>query len=149
DASAVTGSASLSTAVTTSSGVGSYPITVTAGTLSAANYDFTSVVNGTLTVAPAHLTVTAVSPSSPYASPIPNLGATISGFLPPEPAALVSGSAAASTTATATSRVGSYPIRVSVGSLSAANYDFTNLVGGSLRIDPVAVKLSLGGLAFL
>jgi hypothetical protein len=46
------GSPSLATTATTSSPVGTYPITASAGTLTAANYAF-SFVNGTLTVQPA------------------------------------------------------------------------------------------------
>jgi hypothetical protein len=42
----------LATTATTSSPVGTYPITASAGTLTAANYAF-SFVNGTLTVQPA------------------------------------------------------------------------------------------------
>src|SRR5207253_70452 len=57
----VSGAASCSTTAITSSGVGTYPITCTQGTLSATNYDFpvANFVAGTLTVNAAHLTVTA------------------------------------------------------------------------------------------
>jgi len=48
-ASGTTGAPSLSTTATTTSPVGTYPITVTMGTLAAKNYSFT-FVNGTLTV---------------------------------------------------------------------------------------------------
>ena len=48
-ASAVSGTPVLSTTATTNSPTGSYPITITAGTLAAANYTF-NLVNGTLTV---------------------------------------------------------------------------------------------------
>jgi MBG domain (YGX type) len=48
-ASSVTGSPSLTTTATTTSPVGSYPITAAIGTLSAANYSF-AYVNGALTV---------------------------------------------------------------------------------------------------
>jgi hypothetical protein len=47
----VTGSPSLSTTATTTSNPGTYPITVTHGTLATTNYTF-SFVNGTLTVTP-------------------------------------------------------------------------------------------------
>ena len=55
--------ASLATAATTSSGVGSYPITVAPGTLSAKNYDFSNLVNGTLTVVKATPTITWANPA--------------------------------------------------------------------------------------
>ena len=56
-ASATTGQPSLSTTALTNSNVGSYPITVAVGTLSAADYDFT-FVNGTLSVTKADQTIT-------------------------------------------------------------------------------------------
>ena len=54
--SGVTGTAALSTTASSSSPIGEYPITPVVGTLAAANYDFTSFVDGTLTV---------VDPASP------------------------------------------------------------------------------------
>jgi uncharacterized repeat protein (TIGR01451 family) len=49
----VTGAPALSTTATTTSPLGAYPITITSrGTLAAANYDFPTFVNGTLTVVP-------------------------------------------------------------------------------------------------
>jgi YVTN family beta-propeller protein len=56
----VSGVASLATIATPSSGVGTYPITATQGTLSAANYTFT-FVSGTLTVASPDLSTTILS----------------------------------------------------------------------------------------
>lgn len=50
-ATALTGAPQLSTTATTTSVVGTYPITITDGTLAAANYTFT-FVNGTLTIDP-------------------------------------------------------------------------------------------------
>ncbi|WP_165351050.1 MBG domain-containing protein, partial [Ciceribacter ferrooxidans] len=47
--SVLSGTTSLSTTAVTNSSVGSYPITITVGTLSAADYSF-SFVNGSLTV---------------------------------------------------------------------------------------------------
>jgi hypothetical protein len=56
--SGVTGTAALSTTASSSSPIGDYPITPAVGTLAASNYDFTSFVDGTLTV---------VDPASPIA----------------------------------------------------------------------------------
>jgi uncharacterized repeat protein (TIGR01451 family) len=50
--SGVTGSPALNTTATPSSPVGTYPITVSQGTLAASNYEFTAFVSGTLTVSP-------------------------------------------------------------------------------------------------
>jgi len=60
--SATSGAPTISTTATTSSPVGTYPITPSLGTLTASNYTFT-FVPGTLTIIPATFTLT-VSPSS-------------------------------------------------------------------------------------
>ena len=59
--------------------VGPYTITPTAGNLSAANYDFPALnfVNGTLTINPAHLIVTADAKSRLYGAANPLFTATI------------------------------------------------------------------------
>ena len=135
-ASVLSGSPSLSTTATTSSSVvgGPYAITVTAGTLSAANYSFV-FVNGTLTVTPATLSVTADSLSKVYGSANPTLTVIYSGFVNSETASVLSGSSSLSTTATVSSSVagGPYAITVTAGTLSAANYSFT-FVNGNLTV---------------
>ena len=68
---------SLATIATTSSGAGTYPITVTLG--SNPNYIVTPT-DGTLTVNPAVLTVTADSVSRPYGSSNPTFTASYTGF---------------------------------------------------------------------
>ena len=139
-------SAALSTTALTSSGAGWYPIIPAAGTLSAANYDFTTstYVNGTLTVNTAVLTVTADAKSKVYGAN-PSLTATISGFVNGDTAAVVSGSAALSTTATNSSSAGStFPITVAAGMLSAANYDFiaSTYVNGTLTVTQAALTVT-------
>src|SRR5205807_4631414 len=79
-ASVVSGTPALSTGATPSSAVGTYPITAAQGTLGAANYTFT-FVNGTLTVTPASLTVTADNKSKVYGATNPALTATITGYV--------------------------------------------------------------------
>ncbi|MDB5911145.1 MAG: hypothetical protein JWP34_5262 [Massilia sp.] len=138
--SGVTGAAALNTAATPGSPVAGdpYSITVTAGTLSAANYDFPNLINGNLTVTKAHLTVTADNQSKVYGAPLPSLTATISGFVNGENLGTsgVTGSAGVSTTATAGSSVAGspYAITAAVGSLSASNYDFTTFNPGALTV---------------
>jgi hypothetical protein len=63
--SVIAGSASHSTTATSSSNVGSYPITTSVSGLSATNYTF-SAVNGTLTIGPATLTATTTTGSATY-----------------------------------------------------------------------------------
>jgi polygalacturonase len=64
-AAVLSGSPQLSTTATSSSPAGTYPITASAGTLTAANYAFT-FVNGTLTITPATPTVTMNCPTVIY-----------------------------------------------------------------------------------
>ena len=135
-AKAVTGAASLSTTGTAKSPVGTYPITIAAGTLAAANYSFKFVV-GTLTVTKAVLTVTGNNLSKVYGAALPTLTDTIIGFVNGDTAAKsVTGSAKLSTTATAASAVGTYPITAAAGTLAAANYSF-KFVAGTLTVKPL------------
>jgi hypothetical protein len=74
----------------------------------------------TLLVIPAILTVTANSLAVPFGT-APVLGATITGFVNGDTISLVSGAPALSTTANALSLLGTYPITVGPGTLSAEN----------------------------
>jgi len=139
-AAVVGGAASCSTtAILTSTVAGStYPITCTIGTLSAANYDFPTgnFVAGALTVNRAHLMVTADPKTKVLNAANPPLTYVVAGFKNGETAAVVGGAASCSTTAVMSSPVGSYPITCTIGTLSAANYDFpaANFVAGALAV---------------
>jgi hypothetical protein len=128
-----------STSATVSSNViaGGYRITARFSDPSGrlANYVITNTP-GTLTVTKAHLTVTANNASMLLHAPNVTLTATISGFVLGQTLLTsgVSGSASLSTTGTATSPVGQYLITVSLGSLTAQNYDFTTFNYGTLFI---------------
>jgi MBG domain (YGX type) len=87
-----------------------------------------------LTVTRAALTVTAENASRVYAAANPALTAAITGFVNADTSAVVSGSAALSTTATGTSPVGNYPITAAQGTLAAANYTFS-FVNGTLTVN--------------
>lgn len=85
-------------------------------------------------VTPATLTVTAVNASKLYDQPNPTLTYTITGFVNGDSQfTAVSGTPVESTTAVTDSSVGSYPITISQGTLSAANYTFV-FVAGTLSI---------------
>ncbi len=122
------------TTATTASPSGTYPITVTGTTL---NYTFV-VSNGTLTVTKAPLTAKADDKSKNYGDPVPLLTVTISGFVNGEDQSQLSNFPVASTTATAASPAGSYPITVSGG--SASNYTF-NYVSGALNVGKVQLTV--------
>src|SRR5207248_2538654 len=114
-----------STATTT---VGNYVITPALGTLSAANYDFTTFNNGTLAINPVTATVKADNKSKPYGDLNPALTATVTGT--------VNGDVlnyTLSTTALQFSNVGNYPITVTLG--SNPNYNVTK-ANGTLHVSP-------------
>ncbi len=140
-ASVVAGAAAITTTATQSSGAGNYPITAALGTLAATNYEF-AFVSGTLTIGKAALTVTAANKNKVFGASLPELTYSFAGFLNGDGANVVTGAPAVTTTATATSNVGSYPIRLSLGTLAATSYDF-NFVNAELTIAPAATAVTL------
>ncbi len=131
----LTGSPSNPTATTSTSPVGTYPITPAAGTLKSKNYTF-SFQPGTLTITPAPLTVAAVDATRGYGITNLVLGYTLTGFANGETALTggVTGAPDLVTTAQANSPLGTYPIFVGPGSLSATNYVFQGFLSGTLKI---------------
>ncbi|MGO9325751.1 MAG: MBG domain-containing protein [Terracidiphilus sp.] len=129
--SAVSGTPALSTTATTGSSPGNYPITISTGSLAAANYSFL-FVPGTLTITKRTLTVTANNVTRAYGVANPaNFTVGYSGFVNGDTS--VAGNPAVTTTAVATSLPGSYPIIVVQGTLTSANYTF-NFVDGTLTV---------------
>ena len=145
-ASVLSGGAQRHTAATAASGVGGYPISVGAGTLTAANYDFPAadLIGNTLTVTPAPLSITADTETKLYGAAVPALNYVVSGFVNGDTANVLSGVPSLATTATASSGVGGYPISVGVGTLSAANYGFpaANLIGNALTVTPAPLTIT-------
>jgi major membrane immunogen (membrane-anchored lipoprotein) len=145
-ATATKGLPALKTTATISSQSGSYPITVTGGTLTAVNYNF-SFVNGTLTVTKAPLKVTANNLSKVYGSSNPPLTYTITGFVNGETQATATkGLPALKTTATISSRPGSYLITVTAGTLTAVNYNFS-FGNGALTVTKASLKVTASNLS--
>ncbi len=137
--SGVGGSASFSSTDTLANHVGAYSILPALGTLSAANYDFTTFNSGTLNVSPAALTITANNQSKAYGAPLPTLSVGYSGFVNGDTSASLSMQPAISTTATSASHVGSYPTTAS----GAASNDYTiSYVAGTLTVNPVALMIT-------
>jgi hypothetical protein len=114
--------------------VGSYTYTASATSL-------TSAV-ASESIGPATLTVTATPASRLFGDPNPNFAYTITGFVNNDPTTVVSGAPVITTTATRTSPAGSYPTTASLGTLAAANYNFT-LVGGTLQVTGGAAQVVL------
>ncbi len=117
-----------------------YTMTAGTGTCSvianqAGNMTYAAAPTSTLSVGAikAVLTVTATSFTQPYNTPLPTLTYSFSGFVSPDTPSVVSGAPVLTTTATATSLPGVYPINIAQGTLAAANYSF-NLVNGTLTL---------------
>ena len=95
-----------------------------------------------LVVNKALLTVTANNASRAYGAANPAFTASYSGFVNGDTQSVLSGSPSLTTTATASSPVGSYVITAAVGTLSASNYSFT-FVNGTLTINKVASVITV------
>ncbi len=127
-------------------GAGSYSVTAVFVPSGLAYYGSTSSSNG-FTVTQASLTVTANNASKLYGAANPALTYTITGFVNSDTqAGATTGSPSESTTATASSSVGNYPIAVTQGTLASANYTFT-FVNGTLSITgATAQTITFGAL---
>ena len=101
----------------------------------------TGNTTGSLTIGPAHLTVTADNQSRIYGANNPLFTETITGFVNGETSGVVSGTATGSSTATATTGVGTAVITGSTAGLSASNYDFT-AANGVLTIGPAHLTVT-------
>jgi hypothetical protein len=107
----------VSTTATSATGIGQYPITVSG----AVDANYTIVyVNGTLTINPANLLVTAAPVTRYYNTPNPVLTFTYSGFVNGDNASVLTSTPTITTSAVQTSPPGQYPITLSGG--AAANY---------------------------
>ena len=131
---AVTTLPAISTTATASSNADTYPITLSGG--ADPNYTIT-LVNGTLTVERAALTITADTKTKTYGAANPTLTFTYSGLVNSNTA--VTTLPTISTTATVSSNAGSYPITLLGG--ADPNYTIT-LVNGTLTINPLAITVT-------
>ena len=108
--------------------VGTYPITITAGTITTPDVQ---LVPGVLTITPATLTVTAKSYSREYGTANPVMEYTIKGFRNREKTEVLTKQPIIECDANELSPAGEYEIRVS--GAEAQNYEFT-YVSGTLTI---------------
>ncbi|HEU4414201.1 MAG TPA: MBG domain-containing protein [Candidatus Angelobacter sp.] len=140
----VSGTANCSTTATQASPAGAYPITCTQGTLAATNYDFV-FADGTLTVNPAPLTVTVNNATRAYGDPNPAFSGTITGLKNGDVI-----TATYSTTATATSPAGTYPITATLVDPNNVlpNYTVT-IANGTLTITQAALVVTANNAARL
>jgi len=119
----LSGSPVISTVAGTNAPVGAYPIELSAGTLSNANYCF-SCSNGILTVTPAVLMVRANDQARTYGSTNRLLAETYSGFVNGQDTNIISGEPALWASAETNSPVGTYWITVSKGTMEVADTNY-------------------------
>ncbi|NLR62658.1 hypothetical protein HGH93_31520, partial [Chitinophaga polysaccharea] len=116
-------------------------VTIAADQAGDNRYQAAAQVTQSFIVSKAMLTVTANNKSKIYLQPNPALDYTITGFVKNENTSVVTGSASIITTADINSVVGTYPITVTTGNISAANYDFT-FVNGTLNVTPASQTIT-------
>ena len=120
------------------SGVGQYAVKAVKGV--AANYNL-EVVDGTLIITPASLTIKADDASRLYYSDNPAFSYKCSGFVNGDNESALTNLPKLSTLATLTSNVGSYEIKLAEA--SCANYSIS-YVSGTLKIIPRTLKAFAG-----
>lgn len=136
DSSSLDTPVTLGTAATSASPVGTY--TITASGAVDANYTIIHV-NGTLTVNPAALTITAVDKTKVYGASLPALTASYSGFVNGDDSSSLDTPVSLSTTATGSSPVGTYTITAT----NAADANYTiSFVSGTLTVTPAALTIT-------
>ncbi|SDT23587.1 gliding motility-associated C-terminal domain-containing protein [Mucilaginibacter mallensis] len=136
NAASLTTAPTISTTATAASPAGTYAITASGAV--DPNYVI-SYTPGTLTISKAALTVTADNQNSTYGAALPTLTASYSGFVNGDNATSLTTAPTVTTTATAASPAGSYPITVS-GAVDA-NYNIS-YVAGTLTIGKAALTVT-------
>jgi hypothetical protein len=133
--SVVSGAASLTTTATTTSAVGTYPITAALGTLSAANYTFATFVNGTLAI-------TQTTPTITWAPPAAITYGTALGGTQLDATASVAGTFVYSPPAGTVPAVGTQTLNVTLTPTDTT--DYTAATGAvSLTVNPVTTTVTL------
>jgi MBG domain (YGX type) len=138
------GALSCSTTATTASPVGNYPINCSGQTSD--TYGIT-YLPGTLSVTQAPLTITADNATRPYGAADPPFTSTPTGLLNGDALSSISVNPICTTSATAASPVGTYPITCS-GPASTTNYTITYSTG-TLTITQAALTVTANNAARL
>jgi RHS repeat-associated protein len=124
------------TTATSASGVGTYKTSCSGAV--APNYTF-SYADGTITVTPALVTVTAPSGSMTYGGAVPAIAPSYSGWVNGEGPSVLTSAPTCSTAATSTSGVGTY--KTSCTGAAAPDYTLV-YVEGSVKVDPALVTVT-------
>ena len=146
DSVTITSAGAISNAPVSGSPYSIVPSAAIGGTFTPGNYAIT-YTNGTLTVNPAGLSVTANNALRNYGTANPAFSATYSGFVNNESAGVVSGVPGFSTLATVASPVGGYAITPSLGTLGAANYLFGPFNNGTLTVNAAPLSITASNLS--
>ncbi len=142
-ASVLSGAPTTSHAVAVGSNAGNYSIAVGVGSLSATDYQIVAS-NGIYTVSKAPLTVTA-SASKIYGDAVAAPVASYSGFKLADTVSVLNGAPTMTHAVVTGSTVGSYPITVSVGTLTATNYQIAS-ANGSYSVKQAGQSISFAPL---
>ncbi len=126
---------SFATPATASSAIGSYAITPTASGANIGNYTVTPT-DGTLTVAPAALGVTANNASRTYGAENPSFAGAVTGAVNGD-----TFTESFATPATASSAIGSYAITPTASGANIGNYTVTP-TDGTLTVAPAALGVT-------
>lgn len=131
------------TTATSSSPVGTYPISVSLTGSAAPNYTVTLSAPASVTITSDVVTVAVANATRAYGAANPTFTGTLTGVQPQDAANVA---AIYSTTAAANSNVGSYPITATglTGS-AAANYTLGQVTNGTLTVTAAATTTTLTG----
>jgi hypothetical protein len=140
-----TGTGSATTTAVNTTTVGSAVITAGAGNLSAANYDFSTFTNGSLTINKAPLSVTASNASKTYdgVAYAGGNGVSYAGFVSGETASVLGGAVSYAGSSQGAVNTGSYVIAPS--GLSSSNYTLS-YANGALTVAAAPITAISGNL---
>lgn len=141
DISVVRGAADVTCTYTAGNDAGSYPINVETNTLDADNYIF-DCVDGSLTVTPAPLTVTAKNQTVTFNDAPPGYSVNYSGFVAGDDETKLGGSLTFDSPYATGSAVGTYNIMP--GGLTSGNYDIS-FNPGKLTVDELVLTVKFAG----
>ena len=128
----------LTTMATASSRVGSYDISASG----AVDPDYTiAYVDGSLSITPASLTITADNQTNVYGATLPTLTASYTGFVNGDTSASLTTLPTLSTTATSASHVGDGPYAITASNAVDADYSIT-YVEGSLTVTAASLLIT-------
>lgn len=129
-----------STSATSLSGVGIYPILATALGVGINNYELI-IINSSLSITPRVATVTGDNATKIYGEPNPTFTGTILGIINDDDIAF-----SASTAATQSSPVGTYPITISATGPNISNYSLS-IINSTLSINQATLTVTADNLS--